>query len=47
MSRIYLAGLPDYEVVRDRILKKLKVDRQSLTGKVIDALIKELGKDGL
>ena len=33
---------PDYEAVRDRTLAKLKVGRQSPTGKAIQAFIKEL-----
>jgi hypothetical protein len=33
---------PDYEAIRDRTLAKLKMGRQSPTGKAIQAFIKEL-----
>ncbi|MHC5740153.1 hypothetical protein [Nostoc sp.] len=33
---------PDIDSIRDRILAKLKVGRQSTAGKAIDAFIKEL-----
>ncbi|RCJ41077.1 hypothetical protein A6769_38955 [Nostoc punctiforme NIES-2108] len=33
---------PDYEAVRDRTLAKLRMGRQSPTGKAIQAFIKEL-----
>lgn len=36
--------LPDYEVVRDRVLNKLKVGKQSTAGKAIGEFIRELQK---
>ena len=36
---------PDYQAVRDRTLNKLKMGRQSASGKAIDAFIKELKKN--
>ena len=36
---------PDYQALRDRILNKLKIGRQSASGKAIDAFIKELQKE--
>ncbi len=33
---------PDYSKIRDRTLNKLKMGRQSASGKAIDAFIKEL-----
>ena len=35
---------PDYNLIRDRVLDKLKMGKQSTAGKSIDALIKELDK---
>ncbi|HYX16838.1 MAG TPA: hypothetical protein VE944_21305 [Nostoc sp.] len=37
---------PDYEATRDRALAKLKMGKQSTSGKAIEAFIKEL-KHGL
>lgn len=36
---------PDYQAVRDHVLNKLKMGRQSTIGKALDALIKELQKE--
>lgn len=36
---------PDYQALRDRVLNKLKLGRQSASGKAIDAFIKELQKN--
>jgi chromosome segregation ATPase len=35
---------PNYEVVRDRVLNRLRLGRQSQAGKALDAFIKELLK---
>lgn len=37
----------NYEAVRDKVLKKLKVGRQSTPGKAIDAFIKEITSQGV
>ncbi|MEA5620884.1 hypothetical protein VB711_24040 [Cronbergia sp. UHCC 0137] len=37
----------DFEAARDKVLKKLKVGRQSTAGKAIDALIKEINLSGV
>ena len=36
---------PDYQALRDHVLNKLKIGRQSASGKAIDAFIKELQKN--
>ena len=36
---------PDYQAVRDHVLNKLKMGKQSASGKTIDAFIKELQKN--
>ncbi|WP_066375497.1 MULTISPECIES: hypothetical protein [unclassified Anabaena] len=41
-SQVTDASVPDYEAIRDRILSKLRVGRQSAGGKAIDTFIREL-----
>ena len=41
-KRVGASLAPDYEAIRDRALAKLKMGRQSPTGKAIQAFIKEL-----
>lgn len=46
-QQVHTAGAgvqPDYEAVRDRVLNKLKVGKQSTQGKAIDAFIKEISR---
>ncbi|PHJ56375.1 hypothetical protein VF14_35080 [Nostoc linckia z18] len=35
---------PDYSAIRDRVLTKLKIGRQSTAGKAIDTFIRQLQK---
>ncbi len=37
----------DYEAAREKVLKKLKVGRQSTAGKAIGAFIKEISSQGV
>ncbi len=37
----------DYEAAREKVLKKLKMGRQSAAGKAIDAFIKQMSTQGV